>query len=240
MHDEHHGIILPHEHHNSVEAHLGNIPGAEKFAKVSSLFKQLSDPTRIRVFWLLCHGEECVINLASMAGLSSPALAHHLKQLRSDGLITSRRDGREVYYKAAETETAAALHEMIELLMEISCPEWISEREGDEDRTLLIREVHKFLTENLAMRYTVEEMSKRFLINTSSLKEVFREVYGKPIGTYMKEYRMEKAMELLKEEKYSISEVAHLVGYENKSKFSAAFKSYAGILPSEVKRGREE
>ena len=39
-----------------------------------------------------------------------------------EGLITSRRDGKEVYYKAAETDRAQLLHHMIEDLVEIACP----------------------------------------------------------------------------------------------------------------------
>ena len=42
-------------------------------------------------FWLLCHCEECVINIVALVEMSSPAVSHHLKQLRSGGLITSRR-----------------------------------------------------------------------------------------------------------------------------------------------------
>lgn len=73
-------------------------------------------------FWLLCHCEECVINLSSIVGMSSPAVSHHLRQLKSSGLIVSRRDGKEVYYKAATTEQAQLLHQIIEKMVEISCP----------------------------------------------------------------------------------------------------------------------
>ena len=55
--------------------------------------------------------------------MSSPAVSHHLKQLKSAGLITASRRGKEVYYKAAVTEQADLLHHMIEKLVEISCPD---------------------------------------------------------------------------------------------------------------------
>lgn len=76
----------------------------------------------MRIFWLLCHYEECVINLASLVGMTSPAVSHHLRQLKSSGLIVSRRDGKEVYYKAVDTEQAQLLHIIIEKMVEISCP----------------------------------------------------------------------------------------------------------------------
>ena len=98
---------LPHDHGQTIEHELEYMPSVENFQTVADIFKQLGDGSRIRIFWLLCHCEECVINLSAMVNMSSPAISHHLKQLKSAGLIVSRRDGKEVYYKAADTEQAA-------------------------------------------------------------------------------------------------------------------------------------
>lgn len=81
-------------------------------------------------FWLLCHCEECVINLSAMVDMSSPAVSHHLKQLKSAGLIVSRREGKEVYYRAADTEPARQFHHMIEWLVKIACPSQPEIRKG--------------------------------------------------------------------------------------------------------------
>ena len=113
---------LPHDHGQSMERELEQMPSVDDFQTVADIFKQLGDGSRIRIFWLLCHCEECVINLSSMVEMSSPAVSHHLKQLKAGGLIVSRRDGKEVYYKAAETERAQLLHHMIEAMVEIACP----------------------------------------------------------------------------------------------------------------------
>ena len=94
----------------------------QDFQTVADIFKQLGDGSRIRIFWLLCHCEECVTNLSSMVNMTSPAVSHHLRQLKAGGLIVSRREGKEVYYKAAETQQAQLLHHMIEDLVEIACP----------------------------------------------------------------------------------------------------------------------
>ena len=94
----------------------------ESFVRTAEIFKKLDDPNRLKIFWLLCHCEECVINLSSMMDMTSPAVSHHLNKLRSSGLIVSRREGKEVYYKAALTEQAQALHKTIEHVMDIACP----------------------------------------------------------------------------------------------------------------------
>ena len=65
---------------------------------------------------------ECVLNLSVMMDMSSPALSHHLKLLKACGLITSRREGKEVYYRAADTAQAQTLHHMTEDAAEIACP----------------------------------------------------------------------------------------------------------------------
>lgn len=115
-------IQLPHNHGEKTEHILTHMPSGEEFQAISDLFRQFSDPSRIRIFWILCHCEECGINLSAMMNMTSPAVSHHLKQLKTAGLIVSRREGKEVYYRAAETQKVKMLHDMIEALVEVSCP----------------------------------------------------------------------------------------------------------------------
>lgn len=112
---------LPHPHHCELNRSCPNLPPVENFSVVSQVFKQLSDPCRCRIFLALCHAELCVINLAALMNMSSPAVAHHLRLLKTAGLITSRREGKEVFYRASTTDLAEALHSMIEEVMHLSC-----------------------------------------------------------------------------------------------------------------------
>ncbi len=114
---------LPHSHGEDEKITLirEQLNHVEDFQIVSEVFKQLGDTTRVRIFWLLCHCEECVLNISAMLAMSSPAVSHHLRPLKSSGLIVSRRAGKEVYYRAADNEQSRLLHQMIEQVMEITC-----------------------------------------------------------------------------------------------------------------------
>ena len=118
---------LPHNHGENINYILKDLPENANFS--AGLFSSLADANRIKLFWYLCHMEECVINLSALMHMSSPALSHHLKILRENGLITSRRAGKEMYYKATNTEEVRLLHHMIELLIDITCPEHEGERQ---------------------------------------------------------------------------------------------------------------
>ena len=55
-----------------------------------------------------------MINISALVDMTSPAVSHHLRQLKASGLIVSRRGGKEVYYTAADTEQSRLLHLAIE------------------------------------------------------------------------------------------------------------------------------
>ena len=100
----------------------------------------------------------------------------------------------------------------------------------------IVRDIHKRLISNLQERPTIEELSKEYLINTATLKDTFKGVYGQPIGTYMKVYRMKQAAALLRQTQATIAEIASQVGYENQSKFATAFRDVMKIAPAEYRK----
>ncbi len=115
--------VLPHRHCENEASLIECMPDASTVCTVAEALKQLGDPSRLRIFWLLCHCEECVINIAAATGMSSPAVSHHLRLLKNAGLIESHRSGKEMYYRAAATPITDKLHHTIEEIAMISCPE---------------------------------------------------------------------------------------------------------------------
>ncbi len=228
---------LPHSHGTLPEHIERGMPHIATFGTVADILKLMSDPTRVRIFWLLCHGEQCVINLSALLTLSSPSVSHHLKLLKASGIVISRRDGKEVYYSAAKTPRTEILHSMIEEIIEVACP---TEAAFEESRRYdssvgTVNEIHRLITSNPSHRYTVEELASRFHINQTTLKSTFKTVFGQPIATYMKEHHISRAKELLRHSDMLISDIALELGYENPSKFSQAFKRVTGVLPREYR-----
>lgn len=111
-----------HDHGGLFDRGNVEMPSVEDFAVAADIFKKLDDSTRLRIFWILCHGEVCVTNLSELTEMSSPAVSHHLRQLKNAGLITARRDGKEVYYRAADSLQCRTLHSAIEKILDITCP----------------------------------------------------------------------------------------------------------------------
>ena len=115
-------IHLPHNHDHLSEEFFEHIPPVEDITVVAEALSKLGDPTRLRIFWILCHCEECVADIAAMIGMSSPAVSHHLRLLKDSGLIVARREGKEMYYTASKDTLAQELHHTIEKIGHIACP----------------------------------------------------------------------------------------------------------------------
>ena len=66
---------LPHDHGNAgrVEQLKKILDRTEKFSAAAEAMSLLADASRLRIFWLLCHCEECVLNISAITGMSSPA-----------------------------------------------------------------------------------------------------------------------------------------------------------------------
>ncbi|HTZ46255.1 MAG TPA: autorepressor SdpR family transcription factor [Verrucomicrobiae bacterium] len=61
-------------------------------------FRALADPTRREILALLRHGEITAGDLAEKFDMTKPAMSHHFKVLKDADLITSRRDGQQIWY----------------------------------------------------------------------------------------------------------------------------------------------
>jgi AraC-like DNA-binding protein len=156
--------------------------------------------------------------------------------------IASRLLLRDVY-QLLETNTYATLQNKSFALLKLVL-ENISENPVWEPVTLTMHEARavyharRLIQENLLHSWTMQELTKRTGLNDYRLKNGFQQLYQTTPADYLREVRMEKAWELLAGKRYSVSEVAGMVGYTNLSAFSKAFKKYFGITARE--RSKEQ
>ena len=102
-----------------------------------------------------------------------------------------------------------------------------------------IKSIKEFLTEHVAESFTQEELSRRFDIPMTPMKTCFRSVYGTAMGSWLTNYRMSLAAELLLRERgLSVAEIGGRVGYDNAGKFTETFKRVMKFTPSEYRKER--
>lgn len=99
-----------------------------------------------------------------------------------------------------------------------------------------IKNIYQEVVINLDKHYSLAELADKYQMGRTTLQRCFKEVYGKPYYTFLKQYKMHQAIHFLEEGKMNITEIAGKLGYGNVSKFSAAFKSVYGYSPNEYKK----
>ena len=109
-------VILPHHHSEAAQDFCAKLDG-EALSEAAEALKCVSDLSRLRIFWFLCHCEECVLDIAAATDMSSPAVSHHLRLLKGAGLLVSRRKGKEMLYRVADTPVVSTLKSAVEGLI---------------------------------------------------------------------------------------------------------------------------
>ena len=80
------------------------------------VFKALSDPTRREILRLLSRGEKTAGELASRFDMTKPSMSHHFAVLKEAELISSRRDGQQIWYSLNTTVAQDAIAWVMDLV----------------------------------------------------------------------------------------------------------------------------
>ncbi len=80
-------------------------------AKMSDIFKQLSDPSRLSVLHALWDRPLYVNQICAKTNLSQPNVSHHLAQLRSLGLVKMQKQGQKALYSISDSHVFTILTE---------------------------------------------------------------------------------------------------------------------------------
>lgn len=81
-------------------------PAQEQLARLFSLIGQ---PARIQILFALAQGDACVCHLETLLGMRQAAISQHLMLLRNAGLVETRREGRNIFYRLSQPESLEIL-----------------------------------------------------------------------------------------------------------------------------------
>ncbi|WP_426211474.1 metalloregulator ArsR/SmtB family transcription factor [Massilia sp. TWP1-3-3] len=87
--------------------------------QASKLLKALSNPDRLLLLCQMTQGEFSVRELELLTGIAQPTLSQQLTVLRDEHLVTTRRDGKQIFYTIVSKEALAVL----QVLYQLYCPQ---------------------------------------------------------------------------------------------------------------------
>ncbi len=99
----------------------------------------------------------------------------------------------------------------------------------------ILQNAMKYICEHYAAPITLNELAEHTYVSTYYLSRMFKKELGKNFVEYLNEVRIEKAKELLQDNKYKTYEIAELVGVQDPHYFSKIFKKYTNMTPTEYK-----
>jgi len=98
-----------------------------------------------------------------------------------------------------------------------------------------VADVIMYLHAHYSQKVTIDDLTRTFHVNRTTLTERFREATGVPIITYLIQLRVRMAAMLLRDTQLSIVEILHRVGFNDPTHFGRTFRKYVGYSPSEYR-----
>ena len=90
--------------------------------ELAQFFRALSDPTRIKILFLISDKEMCVRQVADLLDMTEAAVSHQFRILRMNGLVERRRKGKEICYRLNDSHVNRIMEQGREHLYEKSKP----------------------------------------------------------------------------------------------------------------------
>ena len=105
-------------HEEIVEKVQKEMPDEDTLYDLTELFRIFGDSTRIRILYVLFEAEMCVCDIAALLGMTQSAISHQLRALKNAQLVTSRREGKTVFYSLADDHVKTIIDQGLEHILE--------------------------------------------------------------------------------------------------------------------------
>jgi len=97
----------------------------------------------------------------------------------------------------------------------------------------IVDEVVSYIHSNYSEKISLESISRRYFINPSYFSQVFKSRMNESFTSHLINFRLDKAKELLKLDRFKVYQVAEMVGYDSEKHFCQIFKKYVGLSPTD-------
>ena len=162
-------------------------------------------------------------------GSVPPSMAVVLNQLVNYNLHPSIKP---LYFKAKAYELLSLYFNRPEDVDVEQCPFLV-----DEENVAKIKKAKEIILARMAEPPTLNELAEEIGLSLNKLKEGFKQIYGEPVYSFLFDYKMEVARQLLATGTHNVNEVGLKVGYSTASHFIAAFKKQFGTTPKKYVQG---
>lgn len=124
--------------------------------------------------------------------------------------------------------------------MRIQRDAWDNTSLNPDDRKLLIRLLGSIKANLSNEQFSVEQLAEEIGLSRSHLYRKLNRISGLSISQFIREYRLRLAVQILKKESISISEVAYKVGFNSVTYFNKCFHDLFGYSPGQIRKGLKE
>ena len=90
--------MTSHNHNEAIRSARKGLASEENIFGMAETFKVLGDQTRLKIVLALSKQELCVLDIATVLGITESAISHQLRLLKSLRLVKQRKDGKLVFY----------------------------------------------------------------------------------------------------------------------------------------------
>jgi DNA-binding transcriptional ArsR family regulator len=110
--------VTPCVHGERVERAQAVLLNDEAAAGLAEIFSLLGDRTRVRILHALILGELCVCDISAVLDVSSSAISHQLRLLRTAKLVKARKEGKNVFYSLDDAHVHSLIAQGLEHVLE--------------------------------------------------------------------------------------------------------------------------
>ena len=84
----------------------------DEHVELADIFRLMGDPSRLKIIFTCMSGRHCVSDIAAVTGLSPSLVSHHLRLLKAARILRADREGKRVFYSAADDHIRCVLEDM--------------------------------------------------------------------------------------------------------------------------------